>query len=310
LEIAISTQGLTKIYRSPLSGRGVKALNELTLEVLRGETLAIIGPNGSGKTTTLKLLLGLIYPTYGKAAILGEDISDMKARNKIGYLPEEPYFYDCFTGRELLDYYGKLFGLSAKVRRQRAGELLALVGLSERGQTPLREYSKGMRQRAGLAQALVNDPDILILDEPTSGLDPEGAYQMRRLIRELRQRGKTILLCSHFLAQVEDLCDRVAMLNKGELRACGSLQDLVGETHLIRVVATCPGGDKLRTELGALADSLEEREDKLFLELKTESRLYPLIDCLKANQGKILEIVRPRPSLEELFIKLLQEGKE
>jgi ABC-2 type transport system ATP-binding protein len=309
LEIAISTQGLTKIYRSPISGRGVKALNELTLDIKRGETLAIIGPNGSGKTTTLKLLLGLIYPTYGKASILGEDISDMKARDKVGYLPEEPYFYDCFTGSELLDYYGKLFGLPSKVRRQRIAELLALVGLSERGQTPLREYSKGMRQRAGLAQALVNDPDILILDEPTSGLDPEGAYQMRRLIRELKQRGKTILLCSHFLAQVEDLCDRVAILNKGELRACGGLEELVGETRLIRVLASCPN-PAAAAELRPMVDALEEKDNRLVLELQTESRLYPLIDCLKSHQGQILEIVRPRPSLEDLFIKLLQEGKE
>jgi ABC-2 type transport system ATP-binding protein len=309
LEIAIAMQELTKIYRSPLSGHGVKALNELSLEVRKGETLAIIGPNGSGKTTTLNLLLGLIYPTYGTAAILGEDISRVQAREKVGYLPEEPYFYDCFTGSELLDYYGKLFGLSGAVRRQRTQELLSLVGLADRGRTSLREYSKGMRQRAGLAQALVNDPEILILDEPTSGLDPEGAYQMRRLIRELRQRGKTILLCSHFLAQVEDLCDRVVILNRGELRACGTLTELVGDSRLIRVVARCPKGTPA-AELRAMVDSLEERDGKLFLEMQEEDKLLALLDWLRAQDYRLLEVLRPTPSLEDLFIKVLQEGKE
>lgn len=309
MDIAISIQGLSKVYRSPLGGKGVKALDELTLDIKQGETLAIIGPNGSGKTTTLKILLGLIYPTTGEAFILGKSIFTRLARERVGFLPEEPYFYDCFNGHELLDYYGRLFGLSAAVRRKRTEELLSLVGLLERRHTPLREYSKGMRQRAGLAQALINDPEVLILDEPTSGLDPEGAYQMRRLVRELRERGKTILLCSHFLAQVEDLCDRVAILNRGTLRACGSLNDLVGESRRIRVTVEA-SNDGLAPELGKLANSIEQREGILFAETDEEEKLPQMLDLIRARGARLLEVLRPRPTLEELFIQVMTEGKE
>lgn len=309
LDIAISIQGLSKVYRSPLGGKGVKALDELTLDIKQGETLAIIGPNGSGKTTTLKILLGLIYPTTGEAFILGKSIFTRLARERVGFLPEEPYFYDCFNGHELLDYYGRLFGLSTAVRRKRTEELLSLVGLLERRHTPLREYSKGMRQRAGLAQALINDPEVLILDEPTSGLDPEGAYQMRRLVRELRERGKTILLCSHFLAQVEDLCDRVAILNRGTLRACGSLNELVGESRRIRVTVES-SNDGLAPELGKLANSIEQREGILFAETDEEEKLPQMLDLIRARGARLLEVLRPRPTLEELFIQVMTEGKE
>jgi len=310
LDTAISMQGLTKIYRSPLrGGKGVKALDDLTLDIARGETLSIIGPNGSGKTTTLKILLGLIYPTFGTAAILGESIFTRRAREGVGFLPEEPYFYDCFNGEELLDYYGKLFGLPGKVRRKRIEELLTLVGLAERRKAPLREYSKGMRQRVGLAQALINDPEVLILDEPTSGLDPEGAYQMRRLIRELQQRGKTILLCSHFLAQVEDLCDRVAILDRGRLKACGTISELVGESRQIRVVAASQEGSLLN-ELRGLAKSVEERDGKILAETDEEERLLQMIDLVRARGGRLLEVLRPRPTLEELFIQVMTEERE
>ena len=310
MDTAISMQGLTKIYRSPLrGGKGVKALDDLTLDIARGETLSIIGPNGSGKTTTLKILLGLIYPTFGTAAILGESIFTRRAREGVGFLPEEPYFYDCFNGEELLDYYGKLFGLPGKVRRKRIEELLTLVGLAERRKAPLREYSKGMRQRVGLAQALINDPEVLILDEPTSGLDPEGAYQMRRLIRELQQRGKTILLCSHFLAQVEDLCDRVAILDRGRLKACGTISELVGESRQIRVVAASQEGSLLN-ELRGLAKSVEERDGKILAETDEEERLLQMIDLVRARGGRLLEVLRPRPTLEELFIQVMTEERE
>jgi ABC-2 type transport system ATP-binding protein len=308
LDIAISIEELTKVYRSPLGKQGVKALDHLSLEIKQGETLAIIGPNGSGKTTTLKLLLGLMYPTAGTAKILGESIFNVKAREKVGFLPEEPYFYDCFDGEELLDYYGKLFGIKNHVRRQRTKELLSLVGLAERRGTPLREYSKGMRQRAGLAQALINDPEVLILDEPTSGLDPEGAYQMRRLVRELRARGKTILLCSHFLAQVEDLCDRVAILNQGQLRACGSLSELVGESKRIEITATS-GNAALVADLQKLAKKVSEQDGQVLAEIEEEDKLAPILDLLRARQSRLLEVRRPRLTLEELFIQVMKEGK-
>jgi len=309
LDIAISIEELTKVYRSPIGGQGVKALDGLKLDIAQGETLSIIGPNGSGKTTTLKILLGLIYPTSGHATILGYSIFKMRSRDKIGYLPEEPYFYDCFNSEELLDYYGKLFGLSHRIRMQRTEELLALVGLSERRKTPLREYSKGMRQRAGLAQALINDPEILILDEPTSGLDPEGAYQMRRLIKELRRRGKTILLCSHFLAQLEDLCDRVAILDRGKLRACGPISELAGKSTKIQVTALVKD-NAVEAELTKLADTSEKREGKLYLHTDDEAKFDQIVDLIHAKKQQLFEVSRPRLSLEELFIQIVQEDKQ
>ena len=204
-EIVLQTEGLTKIYRSLFTPAGVKAVDDLNLAVRKGETYSVVGPNGSGKTTTLKILLGLIFPTSGSASMFGKSIADLSVRERIGFLPEDAYLYDCFNGEELLNFYAGLFGYSAGRRKELVEELLSLVGMQANRRVPFRECSKGMRQRLALAQALVNDPDLLILDEPTSGLDPAGRHQMTRLILEMKRRGKTILLCSHFLAEVEEV---------------------------------------------------------------------------------------------------------
>src|SRR6185369_2454541 len=215
---------LTKDYETGfLRKKRVRALDHLSLEVRRGEIFGFLGPNGAGKTTTLKLLMRLIYPTSGGARILGRAIDDVETHSRIGYLPENPYFYDYLTGRELLDYTAALFGMPRDVIATRGQELLALVGLdSARANRQLRKYSKGMLQRIGIAQALVNDPEVVFLDEPMSGLDPIGRREVRDLLLSLREQGKTVFFSSHILSDVEALCDRAAILSRGKLHRCGT----------------------------------------------------------------------------------------
>src|SRR5918912_999471 len=224
----VEIENLTKDYEVGFwRRRKVRALDGLNLQVEGGQIFGFLGANGAGKTTTLKLLMRLIYPTAGRARILGRDISDVSMHARIGYLPENPYFYDYLTARELLNYCAELFGYDRKERTRRTEELLSRVHLDEKSwNKQLRKYSKGMLQRVGLAQALVNDPEIVFLDEPMSGLDPIGRREVRDLISSLRQRGTTVFLCSHFLADIEVLCDRAAILQKGRLPHAGRLQDL------------------------------------------------------------------------------------
>ena len=236
LATAIAMHDLTKVYH-PAWRRPVKALDRLTLEVQEGETFGLVGPNGSGKTTALKLLLGLIFPTGGKVSLFNQSVFSNAAKRRVGFLPEGPYFYDYLSGEQVLDFYGRLFGMSGQARQQKIEELLQLVGMGEKRTVLLREYSRGMVQRIGLAQALLNDPALLVLDEPTSGLDPLISYHIRQLILQLKGQGKTILLCSHLLNEVEELCDRVAILHEGNLLAMGTIPELLagGEKNLEQV---------------------------------------------------------------------------
>ncbi len=230
MEYAVETFSLTKVF-SDLWGRDkVYAVDELDLRVQYNEVFGLLGPNGSGKTTTLKMLLGLLYPTKGKAVVLGGDCSDPKITRRIGFLPEESYLYRFLNARETLDFYGRLFGLHSNVRKMRIEALLDMVGLTAVANRPVGTYSKGMARRIGLAQALINDPDLLILDEPTAGLDPIGTKQIKDLILQLKKRGKTILLCSHLLADVEDVCDRIAVLYGGKIQSEGKVKDLLQQT--------------------------------------------------------------------------------
>jgi ABC-2 type transport system ATP-binding protein len=205
----------------------VLAVDHLNLEVGRGEVFGLLGPNGSGKTTTTKLLLGLIFPTDGSATVLGEPAGSISAKTKIGFLPEESYLYRFLNAEETLDFYGRIFGLPRAVRKQRTDELIELVGLQHARKRSLRGYSKGMSRRIGLAQALVNDPELVFMDEPTSGLDPIGRKEVKQLIVRLKERGKTVMLCTHLLPDVQDVCDRVAILHDGRLCEEGSLDDLL-----------------------------------------------------------------------------------
>ena len=225
-EVVIQTQGLTKVYAG-LMKPSVLAVDHLQMEVGRGEVFGLLGPNGSGKTTTTKLLLGLIFPTSGSATVLGEPAGSITAKAKIGFLPEESYLYRFLNAEETLDFYGRIFGLPRAARKRRTDELIELVGLEHARKRSLRGYSKGMSRRIGLAQALVNDPELIFMDEPTSGLDPIGREEVKQLIVRLKEQGKTVMLCTHLLPDVQDVCDRVAILHDGRLCEQGSLDDLL-----------------------------------------------------------------------------------
>src|SRR5947209_9517293 len=223
-DVIVRTRKLTKIYRDFWGRQKKTALRALNIEIRRGEIFGLLGPNGSGKTTTIKLLLGLLFPTDGDAIVFGADAADVRKNERVGYLPEESYLYRFLNAEETLDFYGRLFNMPASVRRTKAQDLIEKVGLKADRKRILREYSKGMRQRIGLAQALINDPDLVILDEPTSGLDPIGTRWMKNLILELRNQGKTVIMCSHRLEDVQDVCDRIAILAEGELQAYGEVK--------------------------------------------------------------------------------------
>ena len=301
----LQTEGLTKIYRSFFAPAGVKAVDGLDLAVRQGETYAMVGPNGSGKTTTLKILLGLIFPTSGTASIFGKTIADLSVRARIGFLPEDAYLYDCFNGEELLDFYAGLFGYSRQQRRQLVDDLLSLVGMQANRKVPFRECSKGMRQRLALAQALVNDPELLILDEPTSGLDPAGRHQMTRLILEMKRRGKTLLLCSHFLAEVEEVCDRVGIMYQGRLVAEGSLSELAGEPTETLITTTGLAGEA--AERVARHPGVLRMEDNVVRVGTTDGdQLWSVLDSIRGAGGQVVEISRPRPSLQDVFVRTIR----
>jgi len=238
MEYAIETFSLTKIFSDWWGRNRVIAVDDLNLNVRTNEVFGLLGPNGSGKTTTLKMLLGLLHPTKGKSLLLGGDATDPKINSRIGFLPEESYLYRYLTARETLDFYGRLFKLPARVRKLRIEALLDMVGLKAVANRAVGTFSKGMARRIGLAQALINDPDLLILDEPTTGLDPIGTRQIKDLILELAGRGKTVLLCSHLLADVEDVCNRIAILYGGKIQAEGDVRDLLRHSDKTEIITS------------------------------------------------------------------------
>lgn len=238
MNYAIETFSLTKAFADLWGREKVKAVTDLNLKIKENEVFGLLGPNGSGKTTTIKMLLGLLYPTKGRAVLLGGDAKDPRISARIGFLPEESYLYRYLTARETLDFYGRLFSIPSRVRKSRIDALLDMVGLQAVANRQVGTFSKGMARRIGLAQALINDPELLILDEPTTGLDPIGTRQIKDLILRLAQRGKTILLSSHLLADVEDVCDRIGILYGGQIQTLGSVKELLRETDKKQITMT------------------------------------------------------------------------
>jgi len=273
---------LTKVFRDFWRRPRVTAVDRLDLSVERGEIVGLLGPNGSGKSTTIKMLLGLLHPSEGSIRILGGRPADVAVRRQIGYLPEESYLYRYLTPRETLLFYGRLFDLSASERRQRADELIEMTGLKSAADRAVGEFSKGMARRLGLAQALLNAPDLLILDEPTSGLDPMGCRQVKELLQALAERGTTILLTSHLLADVEHVCDRVVIMYDGRPRAAGTLKSLLENQE--RMMVNVPALDATATRR--------------------------LLDLLRKEMGCEAEVSRPSMNLEEFFVNVVREAKE
>ncbi len=280
--IVVETQNLSKIYRDFWGRQKVRALKALDLEVRKGEIFGLLGPNGSGKSTTIKLLLGLLFPTSGRALVFGKDATEVTKNERIGYLPEESYLYRYLTAEETLDFYGRLFNMPTKVRQERAKELIDRVGLTWAKRRQLREYSKGMVRRIGLAQALINDPELVLLDEPTSGLDPMGTREMKDLIIDLKRQGKTVIMCSHLLADVQDVCDRIAILYQGELKELGRVDSLlkVSEETQVRFTGVPQSAyDEIRT-------------------------------VIEKHGGSVKSLENPKTTLEELFLNIVRESQE
>jgi ABC-2 type transport system ATP-binding protein len=306
-EAVVEITGLTKDYEVGFAKkRKVRALDGLSLEVRRGEIFGFLGPNGAGKTTTIKLLMRLIYPTAGSARILGRPIDDVATRSRIGFLPENPYFYDYLTGRELLVYTAALFGISGSQARQKADELIKVVGLDdEAGGRQLRKYSKGMLQRIGIAQALIGDPEVVFMDEPMSGLDPIGRREVRDLLLSLRSQGKTVFFSSHILSDVEALCDRAAILMRGKLFRCGSVQELSGnQERSIEIVAIGVDREALDALLQAErfpALSLTSAPAGVQMVVRHEKDVDQALQLIRRSGGKLVSVNPRRTSLEDAF---------
>jgi len=308
--LAIEISGLTKEYRTGFWGNRVKrALSSLELQVEQGEVFGLLGPNGAGKTTTLKILFRLVFPTSGTAQILGKALNDTSMHQRVGYLPENPYFYDHLSPEELLHYSGRLFGLGGDVLRQRVDQLLERVGLTASRRVPLRRFSKGMVQRAGIAQALINDPDVVFLDEPMSGLDPLGRREVRDLVLQLREEGKTVFFSTHILSDAEALCDRVAILNGGQLQGCGELQQILSlGASTTELMLDNPPSAVLEA-LKPLALSIVRTGDRVRLEISDGANTeQALAICLRAK-ARIISLNPVKMSLEDYFLSKVSPNR-
>jgi len=301
----VLTSELRKVYRTGFwMNQKVVSLKSCSLKVYKGETFGLLGPNGAGKTTLLKLLLGVIRPTAGRGLLLGRPLGDRTVKQRIGYLPENAYLYDYLTGWEFLQLAAGLFQIPKSIQRQRIPELVELVGLSlvDARKKPLRRYSKGMLQRVSMAQALINDPELVFLDEPMSGLDPVGRYQMRQIILSLKAAGKTIFFNSHILSEVEKICDRVAILSQGQLICSGSLNELLGTTSTYHIKGQ--GGDS--EVIKKWIPSLEFEPDGSW-QGELQEDYYDFLASLRLMGGQIITMNLSRPSLEEFFMQQVQK---
>jgi ABC-2 type transport system ATP-binding protein len=305
-QVVILTQGLSKTYQTGFwKTKPVLALDNLNLEVFENEIFGCLGPNGAGKSTTLKLLMSLIYPTAGRAEILGESVFNLEARRHIGYLPESPYFYEHLTAEEFLAYYGSLFGYSKSELKSRVDHFLKLTDVFHARKLQLRKFSKGMLQRVGIAQAIINDPKVVFLDEPMSGLDPLGRREVRNLILQLKREGKTIFFSTHILNDVETLCDRIAILNRGKVIGSGTLKELFDQevSHMEVLISGIPA-DKLR-ELAGPDLSLSQNGGTARLELPAQTPVSGIVAGIEQASGKVISINPVRQTMEDYFLKLV-----
>ena len=302
----IKAIGLAKTYRTPFARRRVEALRGVTFSVERGEVFGFLGPNGAGKTTAIRCLMGLCKITGGEATILGEPVPSRAARQRLGFLPEQPYFYDYLTVAELLDLGGRLFGLDASERRTRAARLIERVGLGHAAGLALKKFSKGMLQRAGLAMALINDPELIVLDEPMSGLDPVGRREVRDLILELRAAGKTVFFSSHILSDVEQLSDRVAIVVGGKLQDIGRLRDLLGQNRLgTEVRLRLPDGAGLDALAARTAELARDGDETIGL-LGPDEDVDDYVAFARAAGAKLVSVTPRFETLEDLFLRRVE----
>jgi ABC-2 type transport system ATP-binding protein len=305
----IEIENLTKDYEVGfLKKKKVRALEDLSLEVTGGQIFGFLGGNGAGKTTTIKILMSLIFPSSGNARILGHDISDTKMHAKIGYCPENPYFYDYLTARELMNYFGELFGLDSAKRKAKTEELLTKVDLDEKDwNKQLRKFSKGMLQRVGLAQSLINEPEIVFLDEPMSGLDPVGRREVRELIAEQREKGVTVFMSSHILSDIEALCDNVAILRKGKLAAKGNLLELLtksGENQTFEINVKGASAESLNVSIGTISGAiLTAKPNGANIQVLSEDDVEKVLPLIKKANGKLVSVQPVKQSLEEFFVE-------
>jgi len=301
---AIEILGLEKTYSVGFWRKKPKyALRPLNLTIQEGEIFGFLGPNGAGKTTTLKLLMGLIFPTAGSARILGMEVDDPRMKAQIGFLPEQPYFYDYLTARELLDYYGQLSGVDPKQRARKVNEVLQRVGLPDAGAVQLRKFSKGMLQRVGIAQAILHDPKVVFLDEPMSGLDPMGRREVRDLIEQLKLEGKTVFFSTHILSDAEALCDRVAIINQGDLQGVGAVADLTSSVHgKVELVWQGPAVPPALRALGAECHVTGETVRAILSEANQDAA----IEALRRERLRLISVTPVRTSLEDYFMQKLQ----
>ncbi len=310
MQAAIDVQNIGKHFKSNFLLRTISALQDVSFSIQEGEVFGLIGHNGAGKTTLIKILTGLIRPSTGQAALFGHPVGDIQALSQLGFLPERPYFYEYLTGREALNFYGRLAGLSANAIARRSSELLAMLKLEEAADRPMRLYSKGMLQRLGMAQAILHDPPLVLLDEPMSGLDPLGRGQIKDIIHLLKKQGKTILFSSHILSDVEELCDRVAVLANGHLRYEGDLETLTatykeGVEIVIENVA-----DEHMAGLSDLGAEITQQNGRVKLFLSNDQDDQRVIKQLIEQGFHIDRMIPKRMSLEEIVVRQFQSGKE
>lgn len=302
-ECVVRVDGLRKEFVSPWKRKKTVAVNDISFEVQAGEVFGFLGPNGAGKTTTLKMLMGLLHPSAGQATVLGHPAGAQEAKAQVGYLPENPYFYDYLSAREFLHMVGRMYKMSAAQRKSRVDRLLDRVGLGMAKNRPMRSYSKGMLQRVGLAQALMSEPALVVLDEPMSGLDPVGRREVRDLIDELRGAGHTVVFCTHILADAEQLCDRVAMIVKGSIRQIGTMDQVLGD-RVHRVDLRFSGIEQVPSELRELLATEPKKSGEEWLGA-TQGQAQASKACAKiiAAGGQVISLIPHRQTLEEVFVR-------